>query len=97
MSTKIIDMDAYAIRKLHKYGVTIEYDPTLKENRGYVFTPSSIDGHPNKCVRIQHAINLMVIALEHNPSLIRPFLKSEDKYDIRLYYFIVFMYLKLQY
>ena len=76
MSSRIIDMNGYAIRKLNKYGVTIEYDPTVKENRGYVFTPSSIDCRPEKCVRFQHAIDLMVMALEHNPSLIRPFLKK---------------------
>ena len=69
-------MGAYAIRKLHKYGVTIEYDRTVKENHGYVFTPSSIDGRPDKCVRFQNAIDLMVITLERNPSLIRPFLKQ---------------------
>ena len=97
MSTKIIDINAYAIRKLHKYDVTIKYDYTVKENRGYVFTPSSIDGHPKKCVRFQQSIDLMVMALEHNPSLIRQFLKSKYKYDIRLYYFIVFMYLTVQY
>ena len=76
MSTRIIDMDAYAIKKLHKYGVTIEYDRTVKENHGYVFTPFSIDGRPERCVRFQHAIDLMVMALERNPSLIRPFLKQ---------------------
>ena len=76
MSTKIIDMDAYAIKKLHKYGVTIEYDRTVRENHGYVFTPSAIDGHSKKCVRFQHAINLMVMALERNPNLISQFLKQ---------------------
>ena len=48
MSTMIININACAIKKLHKYGVTIEYDP-VKENRGYVLTPSSIDGRLEKC------------------------------------------------
>ena len=69
-------MDAYAIKKLHKYGVTIEYDPTVTENRGYVFTSSLIKCRPERCVRFQHAIELMVMALERNPSFIRPFLKQ---------------------
>ena len=66
-------MDAQAIRKLQKYGVKIEYDPTVKENRGYVFTPSSIDGSIKECLCFQLAIQSMVNALEHNTSLIRLF------------------------
>ena len=65
MSTKIIDMDKYAINKLQKYGVKIKYDPTVQENRGYVFTPATIDAHPKKCARCQLAIKLMVLALKH--------------------------------
>ena len=52
MSTKIIDIDAYEIRKLQTYYVKIEYDPSVKENRGDVFTTSTIYGQSKKCVRL---------------------------------------------
>ena len=69
-------MDNFAIRTLQNYGVKITIDRALDENRGYAFTPYSIAGSPEECALFQLAINLMVIALEHNPSLIRPFLKK---------------------
>ena len=72
MSTES-NMDDFAIRTLQNYGVKITIDRDLDENRGYVFTPSTIAGTPEERALFQLAIDLMVIALEHHCEYIHLF------------------------
>ena len=66
-------MDDFAIRTLQNYGVKITIDRNLQENRGYVFTPSTIDASPNERGLFRHAIKLMVLALDRHCEYIRMF------------------------
>ena len=65
MSTES-NMDDFAIRTLQNYGVKITVDRDLDENRGYVFTPSTIAASPEECALFQLAIDLMVYALDRH-------------------------------
>ena len=72
MSTES-DMDNCAILTLNKYNVKITIDGNVKENSGYVFTPSMVDASPVECALFQLAINFMVDALYRHPDYIHYF------------------------
>ena len=72
MSTES-NMDDFAIRTLQNYGVRITIDRNQDENRGYVFTPSTIVGTIEECKLFQLAIHLMVLALDRHCDYIHLF------------------------
>ena len=56
-----------AIMKLRQYGVKLTYDSSVQENRGYIFTPSTINASPEESAHFQKAIKIVLNACEsHN-------------------------------
>ena len=72
MSTES-NFNDFAIKILKKYNVKITINLDLQENRGYVFTPSTIDASPRECVLFQLAIKFMVDALDRHCEYIHLF------------------------
>ena len=59
-------MHYVTVMTLQKYNVTITYDSTIEKYRGYVVNSSTYDASPEESADLQHAIDLIVIALIQN-------------------------------
>ena len=62
--------DYSPVLTLQQYKVTIACNSNIYENRGYIFTPSTIDASPEERANFQRAIDFMVYLLINNPDYI---------------------------
>ena len=58
------DMLSAAITKLRQYDVKLTYDSSVQENRGYIFTQSTINASPEESACFQKAIKTVLNACE---------------------------------